>query len=379
MEAGSLLLKLLEKPLFWELLALAALVLLLNVVLHAFKEIFTARYAKSRVDHQTIAYEARVLLAATEALVARLVEMLVHTGSRLQETDWEDLIVAPASPAGLNRRQTTALRFLTFLVACERFRQRTADLSSPRLDAIRFYIERKIPTSLKGNIFGQEILSGEEARFLGRYFTDGDAQVDSTPFTAIQRMEQELARDLFNRLGRAINVTPASLENLKESSGTGLGQAERRTLAVTHMAILLLDLHQDVAWSPHWEENRLVLCQLLRDYNKTRSKEAFLYAIGDLSTPSYISTFHMATFANKRWPNWLRLIFARRQLRRRGRIAGESHPVKHVHAEGVNAKMPNGSAVALRWNNATAALSQQQLNAFLRSTRKIVRLPGEKE
>jgi len=354
------------------LVLVAVLLIALNAMLHAFKEWFTDRYKRSADDNATVDRELRPLLHATTDLVSRLLELLLQTGSRMQQQQWKPLDANVRTDVfSLDRPQTTTLRFIAFLALRERFRSHTARISSARLDRIRFYLDRKIPTALKGNIFAAEILSNEAAEVCGEHFQPAEVSNEITTLSLIEKINVVEGKSLFNVIGGRLAINLQKLQNLvaADQAPVDIDLDIRRILALTHLTIMLLDFQQDVSQTPHWEENRIVLCKMLVKYNRTREKAAFLYSHGDLASADYLDSY--SAYATSDKPrNRSKKKSLENALSTRGKWTRESHPVKSISAQGVKSTMGSAS-VELLWSEDLSTLIQK-LNTFLLSTRKLV-------
>jgi hypothetical protein len=371
MEGSTVLFRMLDDKMLLFVLVFALVAL--NAVLHAFKEWFTDRYKRRSDDNAIIDRELRPLLGATTDLVSRLLELLLQTGSRLQQQhQWQPLTETDKPDVlSLNRAQTTALRFIAFLATRQRFRLRTSRISSRRLERIRFYLDRKLPTALKGNIFAAEILGNEAAEVLGEYFQPEHSSDDITALCLLRKVGSNEGRALFNTVLQRLAINLEKLREFIESDAPVIDSGANRILALSHLAIILLDFQQDVSQTPHWEETRIVLCKMLAKYNKAREKAAFLYSQGDLSGTSYVLSYSSyATSERPRGRSWWSQRRTTRALARRGRLRRESHPVKDVSHYGVKASMGTAT-VELLWSDDVSTLVRK-LNTFLLSTRKLV-------
>jgi len=373
MEGATALFRLLDDKLL--LVVLAITLVLFNAVLHAFKEWFTDRYKRRADDNATVDRELRPLLHATTDLVSRLLELLLQTGSRMQQQHWKPLENnACVDVLSLDRLQSTTIRFISFLALRERFRSHTNRISSERLERIRFYVDRKIPTALKGNIFAAEILSNEAAEACGEFFQPAEASQQITTLCLLEKVNSDAGRGLFNAIGGSLAINLQKLQTFvaTDQSPVDIDFDVRRILALAHFAIMLLDFQQDVSQTPHWEENRIVLCKMLVKYNRAREKAAFLYSHGDLASADYLDSY--SPYVTGETPQERSGFVAKRRiakvLAQRGKWTRQSHPVKVIDDQGVKSSMGK-SNVELFWTDDLSTLVQK-LNTYLLSTRKLI-------
>jgi len=358
---------------------LATVLVVLNVGLHSFKEWFSDRYKRRAEDEAIIEREIRPLVAATSDLVARLVELLVETGSRLQKTHWEPLR-EPATQEdlseihvdGLNRFHSTVIRLISFLALRERFRARTARILDKKLSHVRYFLERKIPPAFKGNIFGAEILSTEYAEVIGGYFLP-EEKAEVTTLSTLEKLNTLKGRRLFNLLGTRIAANPAVILACVESNTIPDTEDAMRVLALAHFTIMAIDFYQNIDATAHWEEQRMVLCRFLAKYNRTREKACFLYERGDLTQDDdYLVTYGGFPLRGKSWPKRgrLRTWMVTRQLNRRAAENRLSHHSRQFSKNGLTLTL-GGSTTSLKWAEELSTL-MQYTNTFNLQIRRTV-------
>jgi hypothetical protein len=375
MEGIPTLLKLSEP---WGLVLLATLIVILNVIFHAFKELFNRWHSRRSEENAAIDQALRPLLVGTSDLVARLVELLVQQGSRLQRERWEPLRTGPDSPAlsviGISRFHSTVVRVIAFLALRELFRRKTLSMRSRRLERIRFYLERKIPAAFKGNIFSAQILSTEEAEAIGEYFAPDSGIADLTVMALIEKINEEPGRTFFNYIGGHISVSMQTLGQAISSHQIPSSDEGHRILSLAHLAILLLDFDQDLEDTPHWEEHRIVLCGFLKKHNQTMNKRVFLYRRGDLESKNYLDTYSAHSIQDRFiWrPSFAERWLLKRSLTKRGKTHLLSHPVKLCTADGVHSQQ-DGQNERLLWNDDLATLVSK-VNTFQLATRMLISL-----
>jgi len=293
--------------------------------------------------------------------VARLVELLLLSDSKLQLSTWSPLEMDKRVPLiGLERFHSTTIRLITFLAIREQFRMKTARSSSPLLDKVRFYIDRKIPPAFKGNIFASELLSTEDAEVIGEYFARVDEGREIGTLGILEKLETVRGIELFNHVGGRLSVDIPELRKMVYNNTIDDTDSARHILALAHLTLMLIDFQQNIEKGAQWEEYRIVLCKLLQKHNTSRDKRTFLYRRGDINERSYLDSYgEHVTRASLNW---------------RGKKGRHSHPTKVISSDGVHAfqgKSKSRQEIHLRWADDLETLVRA-LNTFLCSTRKLV-------
>lgn len=66
----------------------------------------------------------------------------------------------------------------------------------------------------------------------------------------------------------------------------------KHTLALAQFTIYLIDFYQEQAQDPQWEEHRVFLVKLVKQWNvDSNQKSRYMYVHGDMATKNYIDTF----------------------------------------------------------------------------------------
>lgn len=355
----------------------AILIVVLNVLFHTFKEWFNRYYTERSQNRLAVDQDLRPLLQATSDLVSRLIELILQRGSRLQQAPWKPLAEKDRlPPVELDRFHSTVVRFIAFLALRETFRARTMRLHAPRLDKARFYLDRKIPAALKGNIFGAELLSGEDAEVIGEYFAPTSDTPTITPLTILNNMRTARGRTLFNHMGSRLSISIDALRGIFTDDHIANTSDTKRILTLVHLTIMLLDFFQDVSGSAQWEEDRMVLCKLIAKHNLSRDKKTFLYKHDDLSGADYLTSFspHAVPAGTLRF-DWAQRRGLRRTLQSRARRGIASHAEKAVTSTRIRASQGK-KTLDLQWSD-TAETMEEKLTTFLTSTRSLVSLSAQ--
>ena len=277
---------------FWAVFLAAMVFVLVNTVSHAIQETINER-RRHRVQVKS---ELAPVLAATSDLVSRLCEILVYQRrsmiSALEAKEHPDILVAPATK--LDRLQSTAYRLLRFLALSHHFQASTANI--PLFSHLRhayYFLQRKLPTSFKGGFYHASLLSKEEQEFIAAEICDDDSLVDVEKLN-ISRFakllkSQRIDIQVFDSLVKALEVDPAPIKDRQNINHND--QNWRKLLAWAHTTVYLIDFFQDLSDSPRWEEHRIVLIGMIRQWNIGETNPIYLYHRGDLQTNRYLDTY----------------------------------------------------------------------------------------
>lgn len=289
---------------FWAVFFAAALFVVVNIVSHAVQE----RINEARRHRLLVRSSIEPVLGAASDLISRLCEILVYQRksmvNSLTAIDRPDIMTAPANQ--LDRVQSTAYRLLRFLVCSHYFQ--TATASTPHFSQLRrayYFLQRKIPTAMKGGFYQIKLLAKEEQEFMAAEVCDCDslASVEKLNIGRFSRLIKsgEVDPVIFGELIAVLTVDPSPIETRGNVDPNDLNW--RRLIAWAHIGVYLIDFFQDLRESPRWEEYRIVLVSMIRQWNVSATKTMYLYHKGDLHTGRYLDTYS-ERLCWRRFPYW---------------------------------------------------------------------------
>lgn len=342
---------------FWGVSLAALLFIFVNTVSHSIQEMINER----RKHRLLVVSAMEPVLGAAADLISRLCEILVYQRTSmvkaLARDDRPDISTAAANQ--LDRVQSTAFRLLRFIVLSHYFQAATAD--TPQRSLLRranFFLQRKIPTAMKGGYYQVDLLPKEEQEFIAADVCDFSSyssvlKLNIGSFSRLFK-DGKIDRSAFADLVKFLIVDPGPIRDGGEMDRTSVNW--RKLLALAHVAVYLIDFFQDLRNSPRWEEHRLVLVSLLRQWNSAATNPRYLYHKGDLQTDSYLDTYSericwgRSLYALERFVpggtgfNSYRTAFRRwvkgRVLRKRGRRYEGAHRVKIPSSAGLKLEGP---------------------------------------
>lgn len=96
--------------------------------------------------------------------------------------------------------------------------------------------------------------------------------------------EDEEKRHLVQVVVKSLLIEPTYLENW--SNIDNRDDAWLRIVTLCHLTIYLIDMFQKIDNNPKWEEYRVFLVRVLKEFNKKNSTTTYLYTDKDLISNS---------------------------------------------------------------------------------------------
>lgn len=362
-EAGELL------GLVLALVSAGIVLILANTVTHSLQN----RFSERRRHRLRVERHLEPLLDATSDLVSRIGEIIVfQRPSMMQALGMYDrgAELPKFDPQNLDRHQSTAYRLIKFFAAARSFQRNTADIPTfSLLRRVNYYLERKLPTAFKGNLYQIEGIPKEVQECIGDDLLDQKrGRVTDLGVRNFCNLVNDASFDA-GLLRYALDFFAVDPLPLKRHDNID-PQSEnwRHLLSITHVGIYLIDLFQDLGRNPRWEEYRVFLVALVRQWNRSASARRYLYEKDDAAPEArnYIDTYservawrHAAFRIAHLVPRIELLGKLRRRLqrlarwdvvRKRGKRYVGPHPPKWAHGKGLY--IGGGSVLTdLRWDD----------------------------
>lgn len=341
--------------------------ILVNVLTH--RLVAQASFRARR--REQVARNLKPLLRATADLISRLVEILItHKRAVVEAISAYDpagldtrLDSAIQTSADLNRHETTAYRLINYLTLANYFGRETSGIAPfPVLDRAEYFLQHKVAVGLRGNLYNMNFLSTELQEDLATSYLECDRTLRATDLSSgiflAHVKAKKYPRDFFRRALDLLGVVPPfahSQDAIDRSK-----KEWKHTLVLAHLAIYLIDFYQELGNDPQWEEHRVFLVRLVRQWNADASKHRYLYEPGDLESADYLRTFPARRTSRESSLYSLPSLFGLRDalsrtgkwitLNLRGARFGRRHHPKRLKSWGTRIKLGKRS-FDIRWDS----------------------------
>lgn len=349
-------------------LTIVGLILIaVNAYSHYLRERISDDVERKRKRKEIVENNLKPLIDATSSVIVRLMEILVYYYPEIiddiNKFDARKFNgrISEICKGGkiMNRHESSAYRLLHFFHHLKQFERETKEIPDYKLlKAIRYFTEHKIPVGLRGKLYGFKCLSTQiQDRLSSLFFeqVDGEKDVDITvsSFLSLLGKSHTLKKEFLHPLN-FINVDISPLRNNQPIRADD--NKWKQILALCHLSVYLIDFCQDLDNNPQWEEYRVYLVRLIKQWNQVTTNRNYLYRKNDLDTSDYIDTFHDTCFMA--YPTWRRIIrfaWTRRRhkfcaLRRRGKRFVGRHDRKKVDEDGVVIYSNENKSYTVDWN-----------------------------
>jgi hypothetical protein len=341
--------------------------ILVNLVTHHLVQRYEVR--KSQKDQ--VNRNLKPLLRATADVISRITEILItqkvsiFQAVALYDPSDEALKnrISALTAETLNRHESTAYRLINFLALSNFFTRETAALTPfARLDRVEFFLQHKIAVGLRGNLYGLHFLNTELQEDLGASYLDCAHRTRATDLTLSCFLSNLKSGHYDSHLYRKALEVFAVTPPFPAQDHIDRGAVEwKHTLVLAHLAIYLIDFYQELAVDPQWEEHRVFLVRLVRQWNADATKHLYLYEFGDLEQDNYLDTFpaprtstqsglhtlfplHRVGEGLTRGKKWMALNY-------RGSRFGRRHHPKHISRHGVSIQVGSNEVCRINWTS----------------------------
>ncbi len=360
-----------------------AALILATLISHGLIDAFKARSQRRR----HVSRHLMPALSVADELVSRLTEILVWQKSSMLESVAEyDRGTAlermrNLRPDEMTRIESTAYRLIHFLATAALFRRATLD--TPRfgmLDRATFFLRHKIPVALRGLVYDLNSgISTETQDALGTEFFDHDrtrTALDLSPGLFCRYLRSgEYPKELYLTAQAffAVDTRPLTEDAVVDPRSPDW----RRIIGLVGLTIYLVDFVASLAQSPQWEERRVYLVKLIKEWNKLAPRRVYLYAERDVDAESFVGTYPgRATSRNPLLAlidlvpeKWAVRRHAGRAYRRgaawwRGRRFTHRHAAKKICDAGVKVRLGDGTWKLFSWHKDLKEV-HAEIKAFL--------------
>ncbi|MBI2469783.1 MAG: hypothetical protein HYV59_00865 [Planctomycetes bacterium] len=249
---------------------------------------------------QLVERNLKPVIKAAGDLISRITEILVIRRSTMindissyDPTNIKERILN-LSPLSMNRHESTAYRLINFMTVATYFGRQTAETPSfSFLDRIEFYLHHKIPVALRGNLYNLVLLSTEVQEEISASLLECDKTIKAKDLS-VGQFCQYVKSGRFNHelYNAALDLFYVDISPLKDNSGIDHNDKNwQKILALSHLGVFLIDFFQSLDDNPQWEEYRVFLISLIRQWNANAKRHSYLYEDGDLDTKNYIDTY----------------------------------------------------------------------------------------
>ena len=158
----------------------------------------------------------------------------------------------------------------------------------------QYFLQHKIATGAKGNLFGLGFLSTETQEDMAANYLKCDPSARAADLTAGSFLNHLQAGKyptvLFQKALEFVGVIPPYYDTWGVMNRTE--QKWKHTLVLAQFVIYLIDFYQELAQDPQWEEHRVFFVRLVKQWNADiNGKSRYLYVHGDLNSDNYLDTF----------------------------------------------------------------------------------------
>ncbi len=344
-----------KSPRFFLSLVVVGIVLIL---VNTFSDYLIRSREERRRQFKLVTSHLKPVLSATSDVISRICEIIVtqrpHTLGAIARYDplkHEERVVQ-ISQFTMNRHESTAYRLIRLLGLSNQFLHKTAGTPSfPLLDRAEYFLKHKMAAGLRGNLYGISFISRElqlematvfdksQERDVARELSIGEF-CDLVKKDEFARHSYKLALDLF-----AVDCTPLITNKPVDRNDENW----KHILALAHLCVNLIDMDQTLGGHAQWEEYRVFLVRLIRQWNSDLQQPLYFYQIGDAKPEkSYLDTYpgnvtSLSTIAAilAKIPGWTRCrgMFERIgkyfRLNIRGIRYGRRHSTKRLNRKGV--------------------------------------------
>lgn len=363
------------------------LLILVNAFSHYLREWITQKLNRDKEKSELVQKNLKPLLNATSGLVSRIVEIIIHyqptTIKDIQRYDPNNLAERIKriynDEDTMNRHESTAYRLVLFLSLLKYFQTKTSEIVLyPLLDSLQEFTEHKIPVGLRGNLYRFKLLSTQvQERMSSLFDFDGNPRPSDFSLSHFRELLNKsqntqkvfkLALDYFN-----IHIGP-----LRDHETVAPTSKEwKHLLAVCHATVYLMDFFQDYDQNSQWEEYRVYLVRVIKEWNEHNAKKSYLYHIDDLRSTNYLDTYPDSVLIG--FPLWRRVIlfgWTKRRakylaLRRRGKLFAKRHHKKKIVPRGVRIYTGGARPYCLPWDQELDKLYSGVMN-YLTTERQII-------
>lgn len=231
---------------------------------------------------------------AADDLIARFFDILVRKRTlSVPNLSFANLADVPF-PNNPGLELTTTFRLIKFFAGVTYLQRQLPNSGDVmRLRQADLYVSNKVRMALKGNITGSTLKLPTEtqqcigAKFLESVPGNSPHEFDFYRFITTLRTDSE---------ARAI----AELASAVLAFEGNIQDPTPELISLVVAVIYLIDFHQDLLSSSKWEEFRLLLVSVVREWNTspTNRRVIYLYSHADLATKNYFDSYARLDFLN---------------------------------------------------------------------------------